>query len=521
MRARDLARAARAACGHGLQVGSGVGFKHLETFEIGERRLHRRAGLHPGPLRRHLRHRQPRVDRTAELLRRARPGDRGLRRLGAGREGARLGAHGRAGRRADHPDRPRDQAGADRRVGRHRHQRRDPARRHRRPRRHRRRRRGRDARRARRLRSSPACRRGSSACAMRAPDEQTAAPRTEQAGLDGDDEASERTDPGHRRRRPDRLAHRRSAAGRRRRARSSSSTTSSRGRRENLAGASQRGRVTIVEGDIRDRGAASARSMEGIDVVFHQAAIRITQCAEEPRAGARRAGRRHLQRPRGGASAPGSRRWSPPRRPRSTAWPTSSRPTKQHHPYNNRTLYGAAKVFNEGLLRSFNEHVRPRLRRAALLQRLRPAHGHARRLHRGVHPLDGAHRERPAADHLRRRHCRRWTSSTSTTSRARTSCAARRAGRPTRSSTSPAASRSACSECAEMLLHVDGLAAVSRSTAPARKVNPVPRRLADTSSARSRISASSRGGAARRGAAPSWSPGGAEQRKGGGLCMTR
>jgi UDP-glucose 4-epimerase len=29
--------------------------------------------------------------------------------------------------------------------------------------------------------------------------------------------------------------------------------------------------------------------------------------------------------------------------------------TEKHHPYNNRTLYGAAKVFNEGLLRSFNE----------------------------------------------------------------------------------------------------------------------------------------------------------------------
>ena len=29
--------------------------------------------------------------------------------------------------------------------------------------------------------------------------------------------------------------------------------------------------------------------------------------------------------------------------------------TERHHPYNNRTLYGAAKAFNEGLLRSFND----------------------------------------------------------------------------------------------------------------------------------------------------------------------
>ena len=29
--------------------------------------------------------------------------------------------------------------------------------------------------------------------------------------------------------------------------------------------------------------------------------------------------------------------------------------TEAHHPYDNRTLYGAAKAFNEGLLRSFND----------------------------------------------------------------------------------------------------------------------------------------------------------------------
>ena len=34
---------------------------------------------------------------------------------------------------------------------------------------------------------------------------------------------------------------------------------------------------------------------------------------------------------------------------------SNSRRPRKHHPYNNRTLYGAAKVFNEGLLRSFYE----------------------------------------------------------------------------------------------------------------------------------------------------------------------
>jgi UDP-glucose 4-epimerase len=55
-----------------------------------------------------------------------------------------------------------------------------------------------------------------------------------------------------------------------------------RGRRENLAWSSEHGRVRIVEGDICDS-ALLGDVMEGVDVVFHQAAIRITQCAEQPR----------------------------------------------------------------------------------------------------------------------------------------------------------------------------------------------------------------------------------------------
>ncbi len=72
-------------------------------------------------------------------------------------------------------------------------------------------------------------------------------------------------------------------------------------------------------------------------------------------AGARRAGRRHVQRPRSGRAAPACRRSWPPRPPRCSAWPRRFPTTEQHHPYNNRTIYGAAKAFNEGLLRSFDE----------------------------------------------------------------------------------------------------------------------------------------------------------------------
>src|ERR1019366_4405881 len=55
-----------------------------------------------------------------------------------------------------------------------------------------------------------------------------------------------------------------------------------RGREANLSTALHSGCVRIVNGDIRDRELVK-HAMKGIDVLFHQAAIRITQCAEDPR----------------------------------------------------------------------------------------------------------------------------------------------------------------------------------------------------------------------------------------------
>ena len=49
-----------------------------------------------------------------------------------------------------------------------------------------------------------------------------------------------------------------------------------------------------------------------------------------------------------------SARWSPRRRRRSTGSPRQFPTPERHHPYANDTLYGAAKTFNEGLLRSFH-----------------------------------------------------------------------------------------------------------------------------------------------------------------------
>jgi UDP-glucose 4-epimerase len=126
-----------------------------------------------------------------------------------------------------------------------------------------------------------------------------------------------------------------------------------RGRRENLATAMAGGRVTIVEGDIKDRDLV-ARAMDGIDVLFHQAAIRITQCAEEPRLALEvlvdgtynvleAAVQARVSKVVAASSA-------------SVYGMAETFPTAEaHHPYGNRTIYGAAKTFNEGLLRSFNE----------------------------------------------------------------------------------------------------------------------------------------------------------------------
>lgn len=126
-----------------------------------------------------------------------------------------------------------------------------------------------------------------------------------------------------------------------------------RGNRDNLAGAMQRGRVTIVEGDINDV-ATVKHVMDGIDVVYHMAALRITQCAEEPR--------KALEALVDGAfnvfEAAVQAKVSKVVAASSASvygladhFPT----TEDQHPYNNRTFYGAAKTFNEGMLRSFNE----------------------------------------------------------------------------------------------------------------------------------------------------------------------
>ena len=124
-----------------------------------------------------------------------------------------------------------------------------------------------------------------------------------------------------------------------------------RGRRENLADALPSGKVELVVGDLRDRDLVHDVT-RGQDLVLHQAAIRITQCAEDPRLAlevlvdgtftvleAAVAAKVDKVVAASSASVYGL----------AEEFPTSER----HHHHNNDTFYGAAKSFNEGMLRSF------------------------------------------------------------------------------------------------------------------------------------------------------------------------
>ena len=111
--------------------------------------------------------------------------------------------------------------------------------------------------------------------------------------------------------------------------------------------------LTIVEGDIRDR-KLLASACEDVDVVFHQAAIRITQCAEEPRLAFDVLAEGTFNVLEAAVNAGVSKVVAASSA--SVLGLADSFPTTElHHPYNNRTIYGACKSFNEGLLRSFAE----------------------------------------------------------------------------------------------------------------------------------------------------------------------
>ena len=112
-------------------------------------------------------------------------------------------------------------------------------------------------------------------------------------------------------------------------------------------------RVTFVRDDIRNV-EALRKATEGMDAVIHMAALRITACAADPRDafGVMFDGMfnvfeaAHLAKVKKIVAASSASILG-----LATQFPT----TEEHHPYGNRTLYGAAKTALEGVLRSFND----------------------------------------------------------------------------------------------------------------------------------------------------------------------
>ena len=110
-------------------------------------------------------------------------------------------------------------------------------------------------------------------------------------------------------------------------------------------------RVTLVRGDIRDIDTVH-KVTKGMDAVIHMATLRITACAAEPREAmevmcdgtynvAEAAQAMGVKKVVTASSA-------------SIYGLADSFPTREdHHPYNNRTWYGATKIMLEGLHRSF------------------------------------------------------------------------------------------------------------------------------------------------------------------------
>jgi nucleoside-diphosphate-sugar epimerase len=126
-----------------------------------------------------------------------------------------------------------------------------------------------------------------------------------------------------------------------------------RGRRQNLESAIAAGNLTMVEGDVRDRKLVRD-AMDGIDIVFHEAAIRITQCAEDPRLAHDVLASGTFNILETAVAAKVKRvvyASSASIYGQAEDFPT----TEHHHAYGNRTIYGAVKLYGEGLLRSFYE----------------------------------------------------------------------------------------------------------------------------------------------------------------------
>jgi len=120
----------------------------------------------------------------------------------------------------------------------------------------------------------------------------------------------------------------------------------------NLDWAKKNGNVEVVNGDIRDFELLN-KYFKNVDYVFHQAAIRITQCAQEPRLAhevlidgtfniLEACVKNNIKKVVFASSA-------------SVYGDPSYLPIDENHPFNNKTYYGAGKIVNEQMARAFRE----------------------------------------------------------------------------------------------------------------------------------------------------------------------
>ena len=124
------------------------------------------------------------------------------------------------------------------------------------------------------------------------------------------------------------------------------------GRVEHLGAAFETGRLTMIGADICDA-AAVDRATRGVHFVFHQAALRMTHCADAPQRAVDvmirgtqnvldAAVHHSVSKVVAASSA-------------SVYGEPSYLPIGEPHPFNNRTLYGALKIANEQMLRAYAE----------------------------------------------------------------------------------------------------------------------------------------------------------------------
>lgn len=125
-----------------------------------------------------------------------------------------------------------------------------------------------------------------------------------------------------------------------------------RGKKTNLSAAMHDKRVKLMEGDIRDKTLID-RVMKDIDIVFHEAALRHTQCTADPRLGHEvlvdgtlnvfEAAAFHKVKKIVFASSA------------SVYGNPKHLPMKETDPFNDNTIYGAAKIYNERLAIAFHK----------------------------------------------------------------------------------------------------------------------------------------------------------------------